>query len=569
MKKQFLLIAIFLVIQIDVLPQKVGDEFVININNIKLPINNRGVLADVNIHPFGSGGKFDSITVLFSAGFYLGGYNGDSLWANGVASAIRVEDYWPGTVQSGSNDPRAQLYRLNVWDEDFGNAWQDWISAVELGADFYDGDGDDVYNPVDLNNNGVWDPSEDAPDIIGDQTIWCVYNDGVPAEERLWGSEPQGIEIQQTIFLDGASQPPQGNIIYIRYRILNSGTVAETLDSVYFTTWVDADIGDFIDDLIGCDTLIQTGYAYNDSRDSEFGDNPPAVAITQLQGPYAYIPGVTFIDINGNGVYDEGIDTPLTTAYNHRGQFLGIDSLPGAMNLEITSFMQSSCSDPQIGCPDTVTEARYRMLGRTNFGDFIDPCNWTLGEVRGGVNCADVNPVFMYSGDPVTDVGWINIIDSDWRMIISTGPFQLEVGKPVDIIISYSVGRGTDALNSITETKSIYQYAKSIYESNFDIETGVDEEVDKSFPNDFHLSQNYPNPFNPTTTIKYQIPEMSFVTIKVYNVLGSEIETLVKEEKPAGIYVIDFNTFDLPSGIYFYRLQVEDFVETKKMILMK
>ena len=237
MKKQFLLIAIFLVIQIDLLPQKIGETFVINSNNIQLPINRKGVLADVNIPPFGSGGKFDSITVIFSAGFYMGGYNGDSLWANGVASDMLVEDYWQGTVQSGSNDPRAQLYRLNVWDEDFGVAWQDWISAVELGADFYDGDGDGVYNPVDLNGNGVWDPDEDAPDIIGDQTLWCVYNDGVPSGQRRWQSEPQGIEIYQTIFLDGTSQSPQGNIVYIRYRILNTGTVVTTLDSVYFTAY--------------------------------------------------------------------------------------------------------------------------------------------------------------------------------------------------------------------------------------------------------------------------------------------------------------------------------------------
>ena len=323
-----------------ILPQKIGEAYVINSNNIQLPISRTGVLADVDIPPFGRYGKFDSITVIFSAGFLL--------WVDimvivcglmAFASELFVEDYWQGTVQSDTSDPRAQLYRLNVRDEDFGIAWQDWIDAVDLGADFYDGDGDGVYNPVDKNSNGVWDPDEDAPDMIGDQTLWCVYNDGVPSELRRWESEPQGIEIYQTIFLDGTSQSPQGNINYIRYRILNTGTVATILDSVYFSAYADMDIGYASDDLCGSDTLLQTGYTYNDSSDSEFGDNPPAVAITQLQGPYAYIPGVTFIDVNGNGVYDEGIDTPLTTAYNHRGQFLGLDSLPGAMNLGITSFM--------------------------------------------------------------------------------------------------------------------------------------------------------------------------------------------------------------------------------------
>lgn len=91
-----------------------------------------------------------------------------------------------------------------------------------------------------------------------------------------------------------------------------------------------------------------------------------------------------------------------------------------------------------------------------------------------------------------------------------------------------------------------------------------------------HLQQNYPNPFNPKTTIKYQIPELSFVIIKVFDVLGNEIVTLVDEENPTGSYEVEFDAMGLPSGIYFYRLQVVptgrqagSFVETKKMILLE
>jgi hypothetical protein len=85
----------------------------------------------------------------------------------------------------------------------------------------------------------------------------------------------------------------------------------------------------------------------------------------------------------------------------------------------------------------------------------------------------------------------------------------------------------------------------------------------------YHLSNNYPNPFNPTTMIKYHIPELSFVTLKVYNVVGNEVATLVNKEKPAGIYEIEFNAETLPSGVYFYKLQSGAFVETKKMLLIK
>ncbi len=88
-------------------------------------------------------------------------------------------------------------------------------------------------------------------------------------------------------------------------------------------------------------------------------------------------------------------------------------------------------------------------------------------------------------------------------------------------------------------------------------------------PSDYQLSQNYPNPFNPNTTIKYAIPKAGLVTIKVYNILGNEIATLVNEEKRPGEYSVIFNGLNLSSGIYFYRITSGKFTETKKLILMK
>jgi hypothetical protein len=88
-------------------------------------------------------------------------------------------------------------------------------------------------------------------------------------------------------------------------------------------------------------------------------------------------------------------------------------------------------------------------------------------------------------------------------------------------------------------------------------------------PEQYALEQNYPNPFNPSTTIRYSIPTSEFATLKVYDVLGNEVATLVKEEKQAGSYELKFDAAGLSSGIYFYKLQTNSFVETKKMLLMK
>jgi hypothetical protein len=122
-----------------------------------------------------------------------------------------------------------------------------------------------------------------------------------------------------------------------------------------------------------------------------------------------------------------------------------------------------------------------------------------------------------------------------------------------------------------------------------DIFPSVEDSIDNIIPTEFSLSQNYPNPFNPTTKIKFTIPQTDspllggarggLVKLKVYDILGNEIATLVNEEKPAGEYEVTLDATGLPSGIYFYQLFVSalqskdgkagNYIETKKMVLIK
>jgi hypothetical protein len=99
------------------------------------------------------------------------------------------------------------------------------------------------------------------------------------------------------------------------------------------------------------------------------------------------------------------------------------------------------------------------------------------------------------------------------------------------------------------------------------IPTDVNSEKDTSF--EFYLEQNFPNPFNPSTTISWQSPIGSQQTIRVFDVLGNEIATLVDEYREAGRYELEFKDVKIPSGVYFYKLQAGDFVQTRKMILLK
>jgi hypothetical protein len=100
----------------------------------------------------------------------------------------------------------------------------------------------------------------------------------------------------------------------------------------------------------------------------------------------------------------------------------------------------------------------------------------------------------------------------------------------------------------------------SLQEVNYKGSLGVDT---------YDLSQNYPNPFNPSTTIKYQIPNDGNVTLKVYDILGREVTTLVDEFKNEGRYEVNFNASKLASGVYIYKIQSGDFISSKKMLLIK
>jgi len=97
----------------------------------------------------------------------------------------------------------------------------------------------------------------------------------------------------------------------------------------------------------------------------------------------------------------------------------------------------------------------------------------------------------------------------------------------------------------------------------------INNDTTLHFPENLSLNQNFPNPFNPLTTISYQLPTKNFVTLKVYDLLGNEVATLVNEEKPAGRYETSFNSQQLPSGIYFYQLKSGVKIQNKKMVLVR
>jgi hypothetical protein len=172
-----------------------------------------------------------------------------------------------------------------------------------------------------------------------------------------------------------------------------------------------------------------------------------------------------------------------------------------------------------------------------------------------------------------------NVVTLNWSTVTELNNYGFEIERSSDKTgwrtIGFREGKGTtsepqqysysDKLDIIS-SKLYYRLKQIDFNGSFEYSDIVEVDI---APSVFSLSQNYPNPFNPTTSIKYQISELSFVKLKIYDVLGSEIITLVNDEKLAGSYSVEFDATGLPSGTYFYKLQAGKFVEIKKMVLMK
>ena len=380
----------------------------------------------------------------------------------------------------------------------------------------------------DKNGDGVYTLGIDEPKILGEETLFFVANDlDTIRSLYTYGSNPIGLEFQVTTF--GYNSELLKDVVFKKYKVINKSSTDVT--DMYFTYWADDDLGNASDDLSAFDSTYNMAYVYNYDDDDEFyyGTPPPAVAHIIVQGPI--IPA-TFSD---SARFDNG----------WRKGFKNLGMTSSGLIVK-NSFIYPR--DPSQGVYEGTLEFYNLMQGLRNDGSYIiDP----------NTNQPTIWPI---TGDPVTQTGWYQVSyyprGGDQRYHAPTGPFNLAVGDTQEIVIAFLIKKGTDNLNSITELRNYAAQIQHWYDNDF--VTDVDETT-PTIPTEFSLSQNYPNPFNPSTTIKYAISSKQLVQLKVYDILGNEIATLVNEEKPAGNYKVEFKStvgsLQLASGIYFYRFK--------------
>jgi hypothetical protein len=393
-----------------------------------------------------------------------------------------------------------------------------------------------------------YDPKFDIPGEPGaDQTLWHVSNDlDVGRSENFYGTDGFGLEIQRTIWGYNIPQSPGRSFystaldqtIFIRTLFINKSGLS--LDSMYVGQWSDPDIGGAsgaTKNLFGCDTVLNLGYAYSAGADPAYGILAPAGGFVLLQGPIVPSPGSSAV---------------------FRWQ-----QRPGYKNIAMTAVIDGH-----------VPASHYQVVF-----DLSGPLYHMLKGEAANTGAPQIDPItgmpttFAYPGDPVTRAGWTQlttVAPSDVSILMGSGPFSMAPGDTQEVIVANTAGAGSDAISNIailrvTARTALLAYLVSV---NFGPATGIGHAKDQ-YPVSFALMQNYPNPFNPTTTIRYGLPARAFVTLTVFNTLGQEVATLVRQAEEAGYHEIRFDGSWLASGTYFYRLEAGSFIQTRKMLLLR
>ncbi len=445
--------------------------------------------------------------------------------------AAELNDIDPSQVSQAQIDSvRAQ----------YGRDWAEWPASY--GAPFYD-----------LTFNGIYEPQfgEEPGLQWADQVVWFTCNDlDGNATTNFHGSPPMGLELQFTGWAYNQTGV-LGETIYRRYRLINKS--GYPVDSMFIALWSDVDLGDYWNDYVGCDSLLELGYVYNgepaDNLYAAFGLIPPAFGYTLLQGPLVPSPG-------DSGLFD----------FQYR---------VGYKNLPMSGFYYDASGNtwsyPQLGDYEGTLQWYNIYNGYLPTGDTLNPYPF----IHNSGPHSGQTTRFPLNGDPISNSGDVdgqgmNMPSGDRQLALCSGPFSLQPGDAQEAVFAMSAGLGADHRNSIAELKSNIAEVRIRY--GLPVVTSISGS--ENISSGFELHQNYPNPFNPATTIRFSLARTELVQLEVFNILGQKIRTLVNTRMNAGVHEVVWDSNNemgrpLGSGIYFYRLTAGEYVKTGKMILLK
>ena len=487
-----------------------------DLNNISMAVSKNGALPFPLWSPDGGfeWPRGSNMHAIYQSGIWLAAKVRDTVR---VATNEYLLDFRPGNIidstgrPADANDSTFRVYKIQQYD----TTSMDYVQwPLQLGA------------PRDRSHK---------PLLLGEQTLWCVYNDLDTGGRRNFASQPLGVEVQQTVFGYRSFSYLFDNLVIVRFLIINKSK--NTLDSMYFAFWSWPTIGTGIDNRVGCDSILSLWYAYHYSdSNAVYGLHPPAVGYVILQGP-------------------------LVLSEGDSAMFIG-HRVGGYMNLPMSSFILWQNDASMSGIPQTGKEVYYYMTSRWRNGQHI-----TYGGEGTNPNAPPTD--FMYSGDPETGTGWLSTFER--HEFGASGPFTMAPGDTQEVVMGILVSQGTSNTNSVTklrnETRALHAiYSDSLYKLFSPPPPYVPR---REIPELYHLSQNFPNPFNAGTLIQFGLPKDEEIFLAVFNILGQRVATLASGFYEAGTYTVRWEPGSAATGVYIYQLEVGRYVRSRRMILLK
>ncbi len=271
------------------------------------------------------------------------------------------------------------------------------------------------------------------------------------------------------------------------------------------------------------------------------------------------------------------------------GQSISLDSITGTMwNNQPDSIMAGSTYTFNIRFTNGVTAQTSIVNGFRIYSD--DNATWTTttADTTGAIGKTEFDIIFevntfsnngsgadtigFFASKGISGSGLVSSFD-DIVYTITVGPIPNLLqnhGQTICLDSAFFQPSGVWKWVSIGPTTSLPNWdGPYCYTIVVDVSTSIDSDIE-NMPTSIRLAQNYPNPFNPTTTIQYDLPKISDITLTIYNIIGQKVSQYTELNKPAGEnYSYEWDASSMPSGIYFYQLAADDYVVSKKMLLLK
>ncbi|MBN1447607.1 MAG: hypothetical protein JXA28_06720, partial [Bacteroidetes bacterium] len=383
--------------------------------------------------------------LLFQEGCLVGGKVGNEVRVSGATYRYGLQ---AGVITRDGRaadpmNPRYHIYWIRNLDEisfnqlrgtEQNQMYQDFMDwPVEDGAPWVDVDQNGRYEP----NFPAWlsgDRSYDHPLFPGDEVIWFVSNDlDAVRTSTLYGSRPMGLEFQVCAWASSGDSLSD-NTVFVRHRIINKST--QHITDAYISRWVDPDLGDANDDLVGVDTALAMSFCYNGFLTDDVYDTPPAVGIVMLQTPAVPAP-------RQKALYDFGWKE-------------------GYKNVPLSSFAfyinsDPVYQDPDLGAAEGAGQMYQYMSGHMYDGsNYVDP---TTGQIVR----------FALTGDPVWPNGWVDGLvhdPDDRRMLLSCGPFSFAPGDTQEVVTATTVCDMRQRLLSVEGLRTHAQMLHERYRQN-------------------------------------------------------------------------------------------------------